>query len=129
VDIRGSVAESPAVALYATFRPEATFSPYVGLRAGRAEMHGLRGYDANSTVYDGTATTLQAGVAAGMSVTFMHAFELVEEPSYMVRNFASVEWRTVSGSSEGMLPAQLPRGLDMSGWQIAFGIDFNIPRP
>ncbi len=128
IDIRGSIAESPAVALYAAFLPDAIVSPYVGLRAGRTEMHALRGYDANATIYDGTATALQAGIAVGISATFMQVFELVVEPSYVVRNFASVEWRTVSGSSEGMLPPQLPRGLDMSGWQIAIGIDFNIPK-
>jgi hypothetical protein len=128
VDLKGAIAESPAVALYAAFRPEATVSPYVGLRAGRADMHGLRGYDASNTIYDGVSNTLQAGVAAGVSVTFMQVFELVIEPSYLIRRFASVEWRTVSGSSNGMLPPQLPRDLDMSGWQIAIGIDFGIPK-
>jgi hypothetical protein len=129
IDINGSVAESPAVALYAAFLPHSAISPYVGLRAGRADMHQLRGYDDNNTIYDGTSTTLQAGAAVGISATFLKVFEVVVEPSYLVRRFASVEWRTVSGSSQGMLPPALPRSLDMSGWQLAIGIDFNIPRP
>jgi hypothetical protein len=128
IGINGSLAESPAVALYATFLPEGPISPYVGLRAGRADMHQLRGYDGDNTIFDGTATTLQAGVAVGVSMTFLRVFELVVEPSYLSRDFSSVEWRTVSGSSGGMLPLSLPRSLDMSGWQVAVGIDFKLPR-
>jgi hypothetical protein len=108
------------------FFPESGSSPYIGVRAGRVQLQSLRGYTPD-VIYGGSASALQAGISLGVAATVLGIMDIVVEPSYMLREFSSLEWRTISGTSEGGL-SSLPRSLNMSGWLVSISLDFSIPR-
>jgi len=124
-DLKGSIRELPAFAFYVTFFPEDRINLYLGIRGGILQLHSLRAYDTTSTttgeVYAGSGSTFQAGVALGV-LTSLDVINLFVEPSYHVRRIQSVEWTPVSNK----VPVRLPRDLNFSGFQFAFGIEVPI---
>ena len=112
LDMHVTLRELPSVTFYALHERSGA---YLGVRSGLIETHALQIYDAEGDTYSGKAQAFQVGGAVGYTHSLGEAFPFVEA-AYMVRRLPSIEWKTTP------LPPQLPRDLNLSGWQLQLGI-------
>jgi hypothetical protein len=129
-ELRGTVRELPALALYGTFVWERApaVKPYLGVRSGLIQLHNLQALVATApdttVTYLGTAQVFQLGGAAGVAVG-REPLHLVVEYAYNARRFGSIQW-TGTGTR---VPNVLPRELDFTGPSVSLGIQLHIREP
>jgi hypothetical protein len=127
-DLRGSIRELPRLAWFAQWRPERRLSPYFGLHMGLVELRSVAIYDSSGAYFPVGGSTWEVGVAMGLATNFAagsEGFNLFVEPGYTLRNVVSLDW----GGGAKTIPARFPRSLRFTGWEIAAGIQFRVPRP
>ena len=124
-DLRGVVREFPAVSIYYTDEhvPK-LISSYYGIRSGLISLSGLQAFDADGTVYSGSAQSFQIGAVFG-KVVGIGRVNLFLEADYTYRKFGSMEWKALNNK----VPAYLPRALGMSSWGISTGIQTELRAP
>ena len=116
--VNGSVRELPAASLYATHIPTAL---YAGLRSGLIQTSNLQAYDAEGATLRASGTAFQGGVVAGIAPDAFSIFPFAEI-GWVYRTFGSLDW---SGDT---VPPELPRRLDVGGWQLVVGIQTALQR-
>jgi hypothetical protein len=117
-ELLGSARELPGITFYLSH--EAT-GGYLGLRSGLLQTHALQVVGSDGAVIGGSAQAFQVGALAGFSTELLTVFPFIEA-GWLHRRLPSVEWRA------GVLPAGVPRELDLSGWQIGAGIQVPLRR-
>jgi hypothetical protein len=116
--LTGTVEELPAIVTYVAFRPDATVSPYIGLRTGITRLHEFRAYVGDDQqLHTATASTYLAGGSAGVAVG-SDAVMLFVEGSLVYRRFPSVQWSGVGDQ----VPAVLPRTLPFTTAGVSVGV-------
>lgn len=115
LDLRGAVRDLPAASLYATYEPTGT---YGGLRSGYMRTQGLQLINDAGDRFTGSAEAFLVGAVIGQALE-IGATALFLETAYTVRSFPSVQW-------QGSVPAGAPRGLGLSQWSIAAGIQVSL---
>ena len=115
-DLRGTVRDLPSVSFYASYEP---VGAYFGLRSGFMRVQGLQYYDETGGSISGKAESFLASGLVGYAVEIL-GFNLFAESGYALRHFPSVEW---SGGTAG---GTQPRELNLSGWFLSTGIQFQI---
>ncbi|HVF38491.1 MAG TPA: hypothetical protein VM939_01235 [Gemmatimonadaceae bacterium] len=122
-DIRLAVREAPFVSLYVNYEPglppfRNRLSGYFGARSGVVSLVGARVYNGeSSSEFDGE--TFQVGPVGGM-VFEVKGFNFFVEGAYMFRDMKTLEW-------EGdIVPAGLPRRLNLTGPSLAVGVQFRF---
>ena len=119
LDLRGSMRTLPELSVYATYEKMGRVEPYVGVHTGLLDLWHTQAYDTDGRQYSVSSEAFQAGLTAGIVVRGIWL-----EGSYRVRNFPSLEW--VLPDDVGVLPAEFPRDLDLSGWSLRVGYQFSI---
>ncbi len=106
--LTGTVEELPSIVTYVAFRPDATISPYIGLRTGITRLHEFRAYVGDEQqLHTATGSTYLAGASAGVAVGG-DAVMLFVEGSLVYRRFPSVQWSVVANQVPAVLPRTLP---------------------
>jgi hypothetical protein len=127
-DLRGSIRELPRISWYAVHHPERVLSPYFGVHMGFVQLQSAAIYDSSGAHYPIAGSTWELGASAGAAVnvtTGTTGFTLFVEPGYSLRNITNLDW---GGQNSRIIPARFPRSLRFSGWMIAAGVEFNVPR-
>ncbi|HEX8690957.1 MAG TPA: hypothetical protein VF746_00845 [Longimicrobium sp.] len=126
LDLHGSLRAFPTITAYASL-PErlglGIADPYVGASFGLTTLWHARGYDPEGVEYELEAETFEFGVSAG--IYLLKPRGLFVEAGYRWRSFESVDWELPEAASE-RLPANWPRDLDLSGWQVSVGWQFRL---
>lgn len=115
-DLRGTIRDLPSVSFYASYEP---LGAYFGLRSGFMRVQGLQFYDESGQSISGKAESFLGSLLAGYAVEVL-GFNLFLESGYALRHFPSVEW------SGGSPSTGLPKDLNLSGWFMGTGIQFQI---
>jgi hypothetical protein len=127
-DIRGSVRDWPTLTYYRTWSganvggrlPGGAFSPYLGLGTGYLVLSNLSFYDATGQIYTVTGDAIGASVSGG----FVNEPGIFIQAAYRLRYFGGLGYKTPA--SPAKLPAELPRSLNLSGFEIAVGWQFHV---
>ena len=125
-DLRGSIRELPRVAWFAQWRPERRVSPYFGVHMGLVNLQSVAIYDTTGAYFPASGSTWEVGGSVGAALNFKAGseyFALFLEPGYTLRNVVSLDW----GGGKN-IPARFPRSLRFTGWEIAAGVEFRVPR-
>jgi len=128
-DLRGSFMELPRLAWFAQWHPARRFSPFFGMHMGLLQLQSVAIYDTSGALYPVAGSTYEVGGAVGGAVHFKagaESFSLFVQPGYTLRNVVSLDW---GGQNSKAIPARFPRSLRFTGWEIAAGIEFGVPRP
>jgi len=122
LDIRGALRELPVLSTQATFMNLGWIRPYVVGSFGLVDLWNGRAHNAAGKQTTVTATAFQYGMSLGVGIAppFTNGRMLVEA-GYRARNFASVGY----GQPEP-LGKTWPRELDLSGWQLSAGWQFDL---
>jgi len=115
LDMNLSVRELPSVNFYASYEP---WGNYFGVRSGFLRTHSLQVVDASGTRISGEADAFLVGAMTGYAVNLKDLWLFIEG-GYTVRHFPSVDWADLD-----VLPPDLPRELNMSGWSLSTGVQF-----
>lgn len=114
----GSVRDFPSASLYVS---DERSSFYAGLRSGLIQTSGLQAYDAAGTTLRASATAFQVGGLIGYAPRLFSVFPFLEA-GWVFRQFGSIDW-------EGdVVPTELPRRLNLSGWQLVAGVQVSVPQ-
>ncbi len=142
-ELRGTVREAPAVALYLSFENgpfpsfetplfPVGFSPYIGFRSGLIQLQNAQlivpiaaGVD-SAVVYTGAAQAFQVGGALGLAVEFGR-ITVFSEFAYNSRRFASVQWGALPGSTRML--KNVSRDLDFTGSTFSVGLQVPLRDP
>jgi hypothetical protein len=116
VELMGTVRDLPSVSFYASYEP---LGGYFGLRSGFMSLHALQFYDPEGAVYAGEAESFLASVLAGYAVEVI-GLNLFAEGGYSLRYFPSIVW------SADVVPPEIPRRLNLSGWFVSGGIQLRL---
>ncbi len=119
LDLRGSMRTLPEVSVYATYQKVSRVEPYVGIHTGLLDLWHTQAYDTDRNQYKVSSESFQAGVTAGLVMNGIWI-----EGSYRIRNFPSLDWEFPGDMTA--LPADFPRSLDLSGWNLRAGYQFSI---
>jgi hypothetical protein len=124
----GSIRELPNATMYVSFYPQRLYTPYVGLRTGIVQLHQASIYDdslrtAARTQYAVNGQSFQLAGVGGV-ITYILGFNVFFEFAYAHRYFAGL----VYSSKDNTVPARFPRSMNMSGFQIATGVQVRVPR-
>jgi hypothetical protein len=122
LDIRGAIRELPVLSTQATFMHLGWIRPYIVGSFGLVDLWNGRAHNAAGKQTTVTATAFQYGMSLGIGVAppFTNGRMLLEA-GYRARNFASVGY----GQAEP-LGKTWPRELDLSGWQLSAGWQFDL---
>jgi hypothetical protein len=122
LDIRGAIRELPVLSTQATFMNLGWFRPYIVGSFGLVDLWNGRAHTAGGKQTTVTATTFQYGMSLGVGVAppFTNGRMLLEA-GYRARNFASVGY-----GQPDPLGRSWPRELDLSGWQLSAGWQFDL---
>lgn len=129
-ELRGTVRELPALALYGTlsFAEFPHVKPFAGLRSGLIQLHNfqalLQTAPDTRVAYLGSAQVFQLGGAVGLAIG-MEPLHLIAEYAYNVRRFPSIQW-TGTGAP---LPENLPTELDFTGPSVSLGVQIHVRDP
>lgn len=118
IELNTTVRNLPAVTMYLTYEPAGTF---LGLRTGFMRTDALQAVDSDGNVFRGRAEAFLMGALVGLAVPLPPAY-LFLEGGFTLRSFPSVEWTTAPAP----LAPGIPRHLDVSGWNVAVGIQFPV---
>jgi hypothetical protein len=124
----GAVRELPNATMYVSFYPQRLYTPYLGLRTGLVQLHQASIYDDSLQTslrpqYPVHAQTFQLAAVGGV-ITYLFGLNMFGELSYTRRYFAGL----VYTARDNLVPARFPRELDVSGYQIAVGVQVRVPR-
>ena len=119
LDLRGSMRTLPEISVYATYQKVRRVEPYVGIHTGLLDLWHTQAYDTDRNQYKVSSESFQAGVTAGLVMNGIWV-----EGSYRIRNFPSLDWEFPGEMTA--LPADFPRSLDLSGWNLRAGYQFSI---
>jgi hypothetical protein len=125
IDLRGSVQELPAIALYGTDQAGKWLSWYWTLRTGFLGLQDVRAYTSGDTAYGGTASAMQMGAGLGLLFARQRSFGAFLEVDWNYRHFGGVDWTPV----DGRVPRDLPRELSFTGWSVALGAQVQFRNP
>lgn len=122
-DLRASIRSFPEFGAYLSGDLFGTsrLIPYAGGTFGLAELWNTQVYRADGKQVSLKGQTFSYGVVLGMAVSAGWAGNAFLEGGYKGRRFPGVEY-----GGEDPIPASWPRGLDMSGWQVALGWQFEL---
>lgn len=126
IDLRGSTRNLPTVSAYVS-RDLFPWSPYAGLSFGLADLWNAQAYDADGFVYPLDGQTFDWGLVGGLGYSLGPAY-LISELHYKWRTFTSLDW-TLPAEAGGALPAAFPRALDLSGFKMSLGLQFQFREP
>jgi hypothetical protein len=115
-DLRGTIRDLPSVSFYASYEP---VGAHFGLRSGFMRAQGLQYHDETGGSISGKADSFLASGPVGYALEILR-FNLFAESGYALRYFPSIEW---SGGTAG---GTQPRELNLSGWFLSTGIQFQI---
>jgi hypothetical protein len=118
IDLRGTVRDLPALALYANYEPTGTF---FGVRSGLMRFQGLQAFDAEGRSFVGEAENFSAGLVLGEAIEIA-GISFFVEGAYTFRHFPSIRW------TGAQLPDGVPRAINLSGWTVGGGIQFAVGR-
>jgi len=120
LDLHGSIRSLPTLTGYASrqYRGKGPWF-YLGGEVGVAELWNARGYDDSSRVYTVAATTLEAGLTAGLYVAGVFV-----EAGFRNRDFA-LNWTLPDPIKK--LPSNWPRSLQLNSWTITVGYQLGKP--
>ena len=131
LDLRGSVRSLPTVAAYVTGLgdvledfPDSLY-PYFGLSFGLADLWNARAYDNSGVQFELDGQTFDWGLSLGMAVDLGLTAYLLGEGTYIWRRFSSLDWSLPDAAGEA-LPAEFPRALELSGWRLKVGLQFQL---
>jgi len=125
-DLRFSVRELPRLALFALWQPGRRFSPYFGVHLGLLQLQSAAVFDSTGAYYPFGGNSYEVGFAVGGAVLLWAGSEAVQlfvEPGYTVRSFSNLDW----GGTTKTVPGRFPHSLSLSGWEVAVGLEVNIP--
>ena len=123
LDLRGSTRNFPTISAYVS-RDIGDWSPYLGLSFGLTDLWNAQAYDTLGTVYPLDGQTFDWGLLAALAYDLGPAF-LTSEVHYSWRTFTSLDW-TLPASAEGILPQGFPRALELSGFKLSLGVQFQF---
>ncbi len=119
IDLRGNMRTLPELSVYATYEKMGRVEPYLGVHTGLLDLWHAKAYDADGQQYTVSSEAFQAGLTGG--VVFRGVWL---EGSYRIRNFPSLDWELPGDAT--VLPAEFPRGIDLTGWSLRAGYQFSI---
>lgn len=128
LDLRGAVRSFPTFTGYGTWPTLFGFSvaePYVGLGFGLSDLWNVQAYDTAAIEYGLKGQTFDYGFVGGLYLNLPVVPGLFVEGSYRRRRFASLDWTLPSAAKE-KVPDGWPRTLDLSGWGMAIGWQFDV---
>jgi hypothetical protein len=132
MDLRGSVRSFPTFSVYGTREGlfgQDRLQPYLGASFGLAELWNAQAYDVGNYEYGVKSQTFEWGGTAGMYFDVPVLDGVFIEGSYRRRRFASIDYVfPAHADKQDSLPTGWPRGLDMSGFQVAVGLQFDLKR-
>lgn len=114
--VTGMVREFPSASAYVTWVPLAL---YGGVRTGLLQTSGLHAYDASGNTRRANASAFQFGGVVGFAPRVAALFPFIEA-GYMFRDIQTIDW------GGDVVPPAIPRRLDLSGWQVMFGIQLSL---
>ncbi len=122
LEIRGAIRELPVLSTQATFMNLGWIRPYIVGSFGLVDLWNGRAHTAAGKQSPVSATTFEYGMSLGIGVAppFTNGRMLVEA-GYRARNFASVGY-----NQPEPLGKTWPRELDLSGWQVSAGWQFDL---
>ena len=122
LDLRGALRSLPTITTNATFLLGDWVHPYFVGSFGLVDLWNAQAYDADGRQSKVQAATFEYGISGGLAV--MPPFtngRLLLEAGYRVREFPSLGY-----TSDAALPLDWPRQLDLSGWQLSAGWQFDL---
>lgn len=123
VDLRGSVRNFPTISAYIS-KDIGLFAPYIGLSFGLSDLWNAQAYDSEGFVYQLDGQTFDWGILGALSYNIGPAF-LFSEVHYSWRRFNSLDW-SLPSAADGALPAPFPRSLELSGFKLNVGLQFQF---
>jgi hypothetical protein len=122
LEVRGALRALPVLSTQATFMHLGWFRPYIVGSFGLVDLWNGRAHQGNGKQTSVTATTFEYGMSLGVGVAppFTNGRMLLEA-GYRARNFASVGY-----NQPEPLGRTWPREIDLSGWQISAGWQFDL---
>jgi hypothetical protein len=124
----GAIQELPAISGYATIRPDRPVRPYIGVRAGLAQLTGFRSFTTINAdtlaFFTADGTTMVLGAMLGANGYLTRGFSFVLEFGGFKRPFRSVNWSAPGGNR---VPSKLPRSLSVNNWELTFGAQVTVP--
>lgn len=122
LEIRGALRELPTLSAQATFMNLGWIRPYVVGSFGLVDLWNGRAHTGTGKQSPVSASTFEYGMSLGIGVAppFTNGRMLLEA-GYRARNFASVGYTQTEP-----LGKTWPRELDLSGWQVSAGWQFDL---
>ncbi|MGQ0643495.1 MAG: hypothetical protein ACT4P6_22335 [Gemmatimonadaceae bacterium] len=122
LEIRGAIRALPVLSTQATFMNLGWIRPYVVGSFGLVDLWNGRATNGAGKQTSVTATSFEYGMSLGIGVAppFTNGRMLLEA-GYRARNFASLGY-----AQPEPLGRQWPRELDLSGWQVSAGWQFDL---
>jgi hypothetical protein len=123
LDLRGAVRSFPTFAAYVTGinTPLSQYvEPYVGASFGISDLWNARAYDSTNTATPAKAQTFEFGGTVGGYVNYGLLDGLFVELSYRYRRFDGIDWGRTA------VPVDWPRQIDLSGWSVQIGWQFDM---
>ena len=122
MDIRASIRSLPVISTHVTYLNDSWLHPYFTGSFGLVDLWNGRVHTAAGKQSELKASTFEYGVSAGVGIAppFTNA-RLLLEVGHRARNFSSVGY-----SLTDPLPSAFPRELNLSGWQMRAGWQFDL---
>lgn len=122
LDIRSAMRSLPVLSTQATLLSMGWFRPYIVGSFGLVDLWNGRAHNAAGKQAEVKASAFEYGMSLGVGVAPAHTNgRLLLEAGYRARNFGSVGYTFAEP-----LGKQWPRELDLSGWQISAGWQFDL---
>jgi len=117
LDLHGMMRLAPEVSFYLTRNTKTWAMPYIGVHTGLVALSNWQAYTApGDTLYSFSATTLQLGATAGVSLPY----HMYVDIGYRYRDFQSLDWHLT------VLRPGFPKSITMSAVQATAGVQFDV---
>lgn len=122
IDLRGSIRTLPNISTHVTYILNDWIDPFLTGSFGLVDFWNGRAHFANGKQTDARASAFEYGVSLGIGVSPAWANgRAVAEFGYRSRYFGSIGYGTTEA-----LPAGARRAMDLSGWQLNAGWQFDL---
>lgn len=121
-DLRASIRSFPVLGAYVAWNKWDHFAPYVGGNFGFSDFWNAQVYNSKQQQLSVSAQTFNYGLLAGFSFDLGAIGAPFIEGGYHARRFASVRY----GADKDTIPRSWPREIDMTGWQVEIGWQFDL---
>ncbi len=122
LDIRGALRSLPVVSTQATWLASRYFHPYFLASFGLVDLWNGRATNTDARQTEVKASTFEYGISLGLAVRPARTNGRMQiEGGYRARTFSSIGY-----GYDQPLNDRWPRQLDLSGWQIAAGWQFDL---